>query len=53
MNGYGMEWVPERLANWWRGLEPRARTHASMLVVAGLIYTVHYLVYCIPQPFYI
>ena len=26
---------------------------ASGLVLIGLLYTAHYLIYCIPQPFYI
>jgi hypothetical protein len=48
-----MERVPQRLAGWWRGLDPRGRRHASALAFCGLLYTVHYLVYCIPQPFFI
>jgi hypothetical protein len=48
-----MEWVPKRLAAWWRTLDSKARVHGSFLALAGLVYTIHYLVYCIPQPFYI
>ncbi len=48
-----MEQVPERLAGWWRGLDTQGRLHVYMLALVGLVYTAHYLVYCIPQPFYI
>lgn len=38
---------------WWQRLDEQGRRHASWLVVCGLIYIGHYLVYCIPQPFFI
>jgi hypothetical protein len=48
-----MERVPQRLAVWWGGLNPQRRITASGIAFCGLLYTVHYLVYCIPQPFFI
>lgn len=42
-----------RLQAWWRQLDDRGRRNASALVVLCLLYTAHYLAYCIPQPFYI
>ena len=38
---------------WWMALTDRRRRVASGLVLIGLLYTAHYLVYCFPQPFYI
>ena len=38
---------------WWQRLDEQGRRHASWLVVCGLIYIGHYLVYSIPQPFFI
>ena len=48
-----MDRVPMRLQAWWRQLDDRGRRNASALVVLCLLYTAHYLAYCIPQPFYI
>ena len=37
----------------WSRLDDRGRRHASALALIGLGYVVHYLVFCIPQPFFI
>ena len=48
-----MDRMPDRLARWWMRLDDRGRQHASALAAIGIIYVVHYLVYCLPQPFFI
>lgn len=48
-----MDALPTRLAHWWRGLSDPQRRQASLLAVASFGFIVHYLVYCIVQPFYI
>jgi hypothetical protein len=48
-----MDRVPERLHGWWSGLTDHERRSAWTLVLICMGYTAHYLVYCIPQPFYI
>ena len=48
-----MDQVPHRLAHWWRSLDDRGRRHASLIALAAVGYVVHYLVYCLPQPFFI
>lgn len=45
--------MPDRLTGWWRGLGSVERRHATALAIFSLIYVGHYLVFCIPQPFYI
>ena len=42
-----------RLRKWWLGLTHHERQVYSLLFGAVIIYIVHYLVYCIPQPFFI
>ncbi len=39
--------------SWWQRLDDRGRRHASWLVLCGVVYVAHYLVYCLPQPFFI
>lgn len=48
-----MDHVPRRLARWWRSLDDRGRVHSTALGLVGLGYIAHYLVYCVPQPFFI
>lgn len=48
-----MERVPQRLRSWWSRLDDRERSHASVIVLAGVAYLVHTLVYCLGQPFFI
>ena len=48
-----MNVISSRATAWWSGLADRQRRVASGLVLIGLLYTAHYLIYCIPQPFYI
>ena len=48
-----MDQVPKRLGAWWRQLDPQGRRHASILALIGMGYLGHYLVFCIPQPFFI
>ena len=48
-----MNVISNRATAWWSGLADRQRRVASGLVLIGLLYTAHYLIYCIPQPFYI
>jgi hypothetical protein len=45
--------VPRRLGHWWQTLNGQTRRAVSALALITLVYTGHYLVYCIPQPFYI
>ena len=45
--------VPQRLYSWWRELDQHARVQASLVFGIGLLGLVHYLVFCIPQQFYI
>ena len=42
-----------RLRKWWLGLTHHERQVYSLLFGAAVIYIIHYLVYCIPQPFFI
>ena len=42
-----------RLSQWWLALDSEARQVNSWLVLIAMGYTVHYLVYAIPQPFFI
>ena len=48
-----MDDVPRRLAHWWGGLDDGARRHASALALISVGFIGHYLVYTIPQPFFI
>ena len=48
-----MDRVPARLRSWWATLADWERRHATVLALIGLGYVVHYLVFCIPQPFFI
>ena len=48
-----MDDVPRRLAHWWSGLDDGARRHASALAVISVGFVGHYLVYTLPQPFFI
>ena len=48
-----MNVISKRAKTWWSRLTDHQRRVASGLVLTGLLYTAHYLVYCIPQPFYI
>ena len=48
-----MDRVPIRLHGWWSGLDGHARRIVSALVLVCIGYTAHYLVYSIPQPFFI
>ncbi len=45
--------MPERLYGWWRKLTDHERRASWALVLICMGYTAHYLVFCIPQPFYI
>ena len=42
-----------RLSRWWSGLDTQARQVASGLLLICMGYTAHFLVYSIPQPFFI
>ncbi len=48
-----MDQLPQRLELWWAGLDDAARRRASVLMLICVGYMVHYLVYCILQPFFI
>lgn len=48
-----MDQVPQRLARWWRGLDVHQRRSVSALTLISALYVGHYLVFCLPQPFYI
>lgn len=48
-----MDQVPNRLSGWWRELEPGERRHVAALTLISAIYVGHYLVFCIPQSFFI
>lgn len=48
-----MDDVPRRLAQWWSGLDDGARRHASVLALISAGFIGHYLVFTIPQPFFI
>lgn len=48
-----MDQVPQRLTGWWRGLDADERRRVSALAAISAVYIVHYLVFCIPQPFFI
>ncbi len=48
-----MDRVPQRLYGWWANLTDQGRRSVWTLVLICIGYTAHYLVYCIPQPFYI
>ena len=48
-----MDDVPQRLAQWWGGLDEQARRHASVLALISAGFIAHYLVFTIPQPFFI
>lgn len=48
-----MDHVPKRLSRWWRGMAPNERRQATALALISLAYIIHYLVYCLPQPFFI
>ena len=45
--------MPIRLHGWWSGLDGHARRIVSALVLVCIGYTAHFLVYSIPQPFFI
>ena len=45
--------VPHRLYGWWRGLDGHARVQASLVFLIGLLGLAHYLLFCIPQQFFI
>ena len=45
--------MPMRLSRWWSALDAEARRVVSGLVLISMGYTAHYLVYSIPQPFFI
>ena len=47
-----MDRVPQRALQWWQRQDEASQRRASWLVVCGMVYTFHYLVYCIPQPFF-
>ena len=38
---------------WWQRLDGSGRRHASWLVLCSIAYIIQYLVYTIPQPFFI
>jgi hypothetical protein len=42
-----------RAEQWWLALEQAERRRMSALFLVCLVYIVHYLVYCVPQPFFI
>ena len=48
-----MEQMPGRLYGWWKKLTDQERRASWALVLICMGYTAHYLVFCIPQPFYI
>lgn len=48
-----MDQVPQRLARWWRSLDVHQRRRVSALTLISALYVGHYLVFCLPQPFYI
>jgi hypothetical protein len=48
-----MDDVPKRMSRWWRGMAPNERRQATALALISLVYVIHYLVYCLPQPFFI
>lgn len=48
-----MDQVPQRLTGWWRGLDAGERRRVSALAAISVVYIIHYLVFCIPQSFFI
>ena len=48
-----MDQVPQRLTGWWRSLDAGERRRVSALAAISAVYIIHYLVFCIPQPFFI
>ena len=38
---------------WWQRLDGSGRRHASWLVLCSIAYIIQYLVYSIPQPFFL
>lgn len=48
-----MDALPNRLSTWWQSLDDPQRRQASLLAVVCFGYVVHFLVYCLVQPFYI
>lgn len=48
-----MDQLPHRLSSWWRDLAPAERRRATILAAISAGYIVHYLVFCLPQPFFI
>ncbi|NOY27380.1 MAG: hypothetical protein GXP62_16055, partial [Oligoflexia bacterium] len=45
--------VPDRAQRWWDALDDRQRRHGTVLAFICVAYLVHYLVFCIGQPFFI
>ncbi|MEL6347522.1 MAG: hypothetical protein AAFV53_30710 [Myxococcota bacterium] len=48
-----MERAPQRAMRWWRQRTDPERRVASWIVLCGVLYVIHYVVYCVPQPFFI
>ncbi|RME26543.1 MAG: hypothetical protein D6798_06495, partial [Deltaproteobacteria bacterium] len=48
-----MDRVPERLGRWWERLDDQQRRHGAVLAALCALYLVHYLVFCVGQPFFI
>ncbi|MFT5679267.1 MAG: hypothetical protein ACI8RZ_000171 [Myxococcota bacterium] len=48
-----MDRIPQRAQRWWQRLDDPGRRHASWIALCGVVYIAHYLVYCLPQPFFI
>lgn len=48
-----MDAVPHRLSRWWRGLDDQERRRSTFVACCVALYLAHYLVFCIPQPFFI
>ena len=44
---------PQAIKSWWLSLSPTERRRTSGMWVIALLYLIHYLVFCIIQPFYI
>ena len=42
-----------KIKQYWLAQSQEERRETSVLLILGLVYLIHYLVFCIPQPFFI
>ena len=45
--------LPQRLSRYWKKKEKQERKRFYIISLVILLFLVHYLAFCIPQPFYI